>query len=76
MQVRMYGKEKPNGWETQRKQKGGETHKKSDTDSEKGKREGGRHTGIKNLHRTEISLNEHNPSGQGCNPARKSQSRL
>lgn len=39
------------------------------TDSKKRKKEGGRHTGIKNLHRTEISLNEHTPSGQGRNPA-------
>jgi len=40
-----------------------------DTNSKMRKEEGGRHTGIKSLHRTEISLNEHNPSGQGCNPA-------
>lgn len=33
------------------------------TDSEKRKREGDRHTGIKNLHRREISLNEHSPLG-------------
>lgn len=33
----------------------------TDTDSEKRKKERGKHTGIRNLHRTEISLNEHKP---------------
>lgn len=36
----------------------------TDTDSEERKRETGKRTGIKNLRRTEISLDEHKPSGR------------
>lgn len=68
--IRMHRKEKLLRWETQSRRE--ERHRKeseTDIDSEKRKRERGKHRGIKNLQRTEISLNEHKPSGRDYNPA-------
>lgn len=59
------------GWEMQRKQREERDTEKSQTDtgSEKRKRERSNKQRIKNLHKTEISLNEPKSSGQGCHPA-------
>lgn len=44
MQVKTYGKEKPSGWETQRKQKGGKSHKRIRQNDSKRKKERGKYT--------------------------------
>lgn len=44
MQVKTYGKEKPSEWETQRKQKGGKSHKRIRQNDSKRKKERGKYT--------------------------------